>query len=392
MENQAPIASVNCFITTGSTYQCDGSASDSDGTIASSSFTVDGVSMGSGSSIQYEFTNGGDHEVIYTVTDDLGKSTTAIKSISVNLPFLDFHCAETKEMVYQCFADSLVSPNQDDPIVSVNYIFDKNDILTFKNVEYEFYSFGSHEVVLKARTISGITSSVTKTITISQKHLAPRPEFVEDVGLNKSVYFDASFSQQLGRKVASYEWNFGDGDTFVTSSTTTTHTYQNLGWVEVTLKVTDLEGNSSSNTVPLYIYDPEVVQPGNDGVATIEGIDNDGDGVRDDIQVWINKNSFESSVAKKAMREFSTKLKQQIENISDSAILKSLENDKSVAAACIDSLIVSNRGLKKSSELEFLYFNSNDRVKKLIQIKEALNGYSSDMQDAETTDLCLKWR
>ena len=58
--------------------------------------------------------------------------------------------------------------------------------------------------------------------------------------------FDASGSSDAGGQIASYQWDFGDGETG--SGQTTTHTYESTGDKEVTLTVTDGEGGSKSVT------------------------------------------------------------------------------------------------------------------------------------------------
>jgi hypothetical protein len=69
-----------------------------------------------------------------------------------------------------------------------------------------------------------------------------------------------------------------------------------------------------------------------------------------------------------------------------------LEDEKELAAKCVDSLIASENGLSKSKELEFMYFNSNDRFLRYIQISDKLSGYVSDVEDSSISDFRAKWR
>lgn len=63
-----------------------------------------------------------------------------------------------------------------------------------------------------------------------------------------SVIFDASLSASPVGSIASYEWDFGDGQSLVTGSPVTTHTYAISGAFNVTLKVTNSAGTSTRKT------------------------------------------------------------------------------------------------------------------------------------------------
>jgi YVTN family beta-propeller protein len=58
--------------------------------------------------------------------------------------------------------------------------------------------------------------------------------------------FDASASIPSSSPIASYAWNFGDGDTATTTSPTTTHTYSSSGHYAATVTETDAAGTSTS--------------------------------------------------------------------------------------------------------------------------------------------------
>jgi DNA-binding beta-propeller fold protein YncE len=60
--------------------------------------------------------------------------------------------------------------------------------------------------------------------------------------------FDASASSSPFGSIASYAWNFGDGNTETTTSPTTTHTYAAPGPYSVTLTVTNTQGTSTTQT------------------------------------------------------------------------------------------------------------------------------------------------
>ena len=114
--------------------------------------------------------------------------------------------------------------------------------------------------------------------------------------------------------------------------------------------------------------------------------------MRDDVQLWINKNSFESVAAKKAFRELAGVYKNQIANPNDITNLRLLENQKATIAACVDSEINGEHSVTKSIEFELIYLNSNQRFLNFSKIKGNLSAYVPKVTVASATDACAQWR
>ncbi|MBC7429127.1 MAG: PKD domain-containing protein, partial [Bacteriovorax sp.] len=391
LENKAPILNPNCFINTGSTYQCNSNAYDPDGTIVSQTWTVEGETL-SGPTINHTFANGGSYQVSLLVIDNLGKQTSQTITLNIDKPNINFECHETDPMMYQCLMDYSSVSNEDDPVVSSTFIFDDQQMLPGPGVIYEFYSFGVHSVKVKLRTASGKISTLNQNISIPQKYLPPRPLYLEEVLMDKKVYFDGSLSALAGKAVAQYEWDFGDGQIISGTNAVITHQFNSYGWFDVKLKVTDDRGAVKDTVSAIYVYDPQVEAPADSTSSSIAGVDTDSDGIRDDVQRWINKNSFESLTAKRAFKALAGIYKTQILNVNNESTLQSLENQKAKAAACVDSLIVAEYGVTKSVEFELIYLNSNARMLNFAKIKDSLSGYIPKMTPAQQTDVCADWR
>lgn len=215
--------------------------------------------------------------------------------------------------------------------------------------------------------------SIKRSISryIDPKYLSPRPEFIHEVELNKSVHFDASFSRQVGRKVVKYEWEIGNSEYFVGQEVFDYH-FDSFGWHSVSLKITDEKNISVEESTNIFVYNPEVPYPDETSYSDIFGVDSDNNDVRDDVQIWINKVSFDSEVARQALKDLAKIYKHQFLNLNNYELLLSLERSKHPLIEKIDGELLKGNGISKSQEFIMVYFNSNERVEKYSQLRDAL--------------------
>jgi PKD repeat protein len=128
-------------------------------------------------------------------------------------------------------------------------------------VIYHTYSLpGNYLVTLKVTDDSNLSNATTKTITVSSKSTQSfvYASFGYSPGnpvVNEQIAFDASASYSPGVSIASYEWNFGDGNTTKLTVPVIYHTYSLPGNYLVTLKVTD-DSNLWNTTKKTIAVDP----------------------------------------------------------------------------------------------------------------------------------------
>ncbi|MDD4975995.1 MAG: PKD domain-containing protein, partial [Bacteriovorax sp.] len=375
IENQAPIANIYCFITTGTTYQCNSNAYDPDGQVVSQVWTISGSSL-SGSSVVYNFTNGGDYPVTFTITDDLGKQVAQVITIHVNSPIADFLCNETSPLHLSChYVKSVNDPKN---IISVRYFIDDRDVFEVESFEYDFLASGSHKILLTSFADDGTRSIVEKTITINSHYFAPLASFTSFADINLKVKFDSSDSFKQGRKVTNFKWDFGDGSVENTIEGEIFHSYQNIGNYNVILTVTDDQGNINSITKSTNVYDSEVPDPGDINSDTLEGIDLDNDGVRDDVQRWINFEAKDNLDVKNLLRKLALNYQIQIVNNTDSVKVIDSEVKKNKITTCLlgkvsnDVLVGHYQGM-----FQYLYTSTEIRSKAWSLVQGNLGGSSS---------------
>jgi hypothetical protein len=131
---------------------------------------------------------------------------------------------------------------------------------------------------LSAMTVEALNEEPTASFGFSPNS----PETGEQVS------FDASGSEDPDGSIASYEWNFDDGDT--AEGETATHTFDSAGDFEVTLNVTDDDGATAQTTQTVSVSeapDPANFQVSNlnapasatqgDNITVSADVTNDGD-------------------------------------------------------------------------------------------------------------------
>ncbi|MGZ3788894.1 MAG: PKD domain-containing protein, partial [Bacteriovorax sp.] len=313
-ENIAPLVNIVCNPSAGYTYQCSSNASDPDGTIVESLWTIDGKTF-SGADILYDITNGGDKIITFTAKDNLGKVTTQSITIHVDRPEGILSCTKLSNYKVKCDASASVGKAGSSQLDYKIYFGD--DYLVNSQVgEYEFQSSGDKIVKLVIADDLGNKAQTEVIINIAPMHTLPVPFFIEQVELGRIVNFDASKSLLQDRVVLKYEWDFGDGSKEVTAVPKISHSFQENTYYLVTLKITDENGDLASFSKQLFVYDPQVLDPGEQGRVDLMGIDSDNDGIRDDVQRWIQFESKDNLSMRKYLRTIALVYEENFRNLT----------------------------------------------------------------------------
>ncbi len=125
---------------------------------------------------------------------------------------------------------------------------------------HTFSAVGSYNVILSIADDTGQKAVVTHPVSIGSTN-APSANFTftpgSPVPVGTFVTFDGVSSTAAGgATIVSYQWNFGDSTTAVTSApvTSVAHKYVLTGSYTVTLTVTDsLNRTSTAATLPIQV-------------------------------------------------------------------------------------------------------------------------------------------
>ncbi|MEM7111379.1 MAG: PKD domain-containing protein [Chloroflexota bacterium] len=263
--NEPPTAVLNTNITTGGaplTVSFDGTASsDSDGSISSYSWDFGDGNSDSGATVSHTYNNPGSYTATLTVTDNRGDSDSATVTIVVNeapnqAPTAVFSANPTNGTApLTVNLDASASSDSDGSIVSYVWDFGDGNSDNGTTASHTFNTIGSYTITLTVTDDEGATDTTTQTVNVTEQPNDPPTAVISanppsgNAPLN--VTFDGSGSSDSDGTIASYAWDFGNGNS--DSGATTSHTYNNIGGFTVTLTVTDNDGTTATATTTISV-------------------------------------------------------------------------------------------------------------------------------------------
>jgi PKD repeat protein len=229
------------------------------------SFSTDNGSLSTTSATtsfsgQAQTTLATNRDAIVTVSTGTGTGTTGtVKIVVVSLPDITITPSPTAPTEGQpvSFAIALSSASTTETFQSLSVDFGDGTSVgplsgTSQNVSHVYSSSGTYNVIATGTSGSGNTKRGTTVITVAERGLinvtvAKSPDTA--VTRNQVVMFTANAT---GGTVRSYNWNFGDGQTF-NGSTQVSHSYSTTGTKTVTVTVTTTDGNSGRGQTQVVV-------------------------------------------------------------------------------------------------------------------------------------------
>lgn len=230
-----------------------------------------------GEVVNYAYTTPGDYTVTLTVTDDQGRSASTTAPIqiipkAVPDPLTAKISGPTQGQTGQSLTFDGQSSTSAAPLNSIQWDF--GDGVTDSGnltVNHVYQNSGAYTVLLTLVNDLGQTNTASQQIDIQAApapNQPPQPAIqvsAATVNQGDTVNFDAS-ATAAGSPIASYDWDFGDGN--IGSGQLTSHVYAAAGTYQVTLTVADQNGLSGSATTPIEVQTPPSV-PNTPPVAAI---------------------------------------------------------------------------------------------------------------------------
>ncbi|MCL9783476.1 PKD domain-containing protein [Vibrio sp. S4M6] len=154
-----------------------------------------------------------------------------------------------------------LSSDPDGEDSSLTYFWDFSDdgaSSTATNPQHTFENLGSYSVSLLVTDADGLTDTDTVIVTVNNNPpVADATASTYDGPAPLEVEFSSVNSSDVDGTISSYQWQFGDGSS--SNQANPTHTYATEGSYEVTLMVTDDNGDTDSASLTINV-DPDPSQ------------------------------------------------------------------------------------------------------------------------------------
>ena len=280
--NVPPTAAIGSSGTGGQapyTVSFDGTgSSDPDGSIASYAWDFGNDRTATTPTGSATYTQPGTYTATLTVTDNQGATGTATRQIVVtgapNVPpnavIRTVSVAGTIPLTV-----NLSGGNSNDPDGTIaSYAWDLGNGQTGSGASIQaiYNEAGSYTVSLTVTDDRGATSTQTLVIEVSEdSNIAPGADFVADTVSGTAplqVNFDGSASADVDGTIASYAWNFGNGQNG-TGVTPPAATYTFPGTYVATLTVTDNKGATGTASQTITVNPPPNQSPSGSITASV---------------------------------------------------------------------------------------------------------------------------
>jgi large repetitive protein len=206
----------------------------------------------SGQNASHTFIDNGNYNVVLTVTDKDGATTTKTEVVKVDnvLPSIVriIKPAQINEGQAVEFKATATDAGANDTLTYAWNFGDTTNPVTGQNVTHTFVDNGNYNVVLTVTDKDG--GVTTQTTAVKVDNVAPvvvsifKPAQINE---GQAVEFKATATDVGANDTLTYVWNFGDNTNLV-SGQNVTHTFIDNGNYNVVLTVTDKDGAATTKS------------------------------------------------------------------------------------------------------------------------------------------------
>lgn len=187
-------------------------------------------------------------------------------------------------------------------------------------------------------------------------------------------------SSSPGTTVVEGDLTFGDVATGTTATSSDTFTIRQNRRIPLDPDALGFEVDST------LIDDGLPPDPGEAGKETLEGIDSDGDGVRDDLQRWIALNFSNDPAIQAGLTQYILPLQQALIDAESEELALIHRNTKSLARRCLDAILGIQQAYEYYTLLKVQTLNTAERSRAYIIYDNQLGGHVFSVPNSSLND------
>jgi PKD repeat protein len=223
-------------------------------------FENDGIFDAQGVQTSFTYSEKGVYTVLLKVTDNYGETDTdtCIINVTNSLPSSSFTLSPTTPTILDTISFSETCSDSDGSLVSWYWDFDDGTTSTERNPSHQYSRKGTYHVSLKA-TDNDNDWKIT-TIPVTVLNIQPTAVFTASSStpiIGDTVDFSDN-STDPEEAITERFWDFGDGSFSTTKNPS--HMFETTGDYQVTLTVTDDEGETDTTSIMVHVSEPSILQ------------------------------------------------------------------------------------------------------------------------------------
>jgi len=241
---------------------------DPDGEIVKYSWDFGDGETDTGVNVEHTYNTAGIYNVTLIVKDNTGREGNDTFTVTVEEPIPKNEppvAAVIEDMVV--FASDIITFNAtesndiDGNISKYSWDFGDGNIGAGMIVEHTYGTPGTYNVTLTVTDDDGAESNDTFTLTVNELPANEAPTAVaggdREVFMGDIIIFNASASTDSDGNITDYTWDFGDGH--IGHGITVEHSYVDADTYNVTLTVTDDDGDIDNDTLKVTVELPDEI-------------------------------------------------------------------------------------------------------------------------------------
>jgi PGF-CTERM protein len=232
-------------------------ATDDDGEVVASEWTVDGEAVGDGPTLRYAFPGPGEYTVGLTATDDDGATASTAVTVSVQggsqEPTAEFTSSPSEPVPEETVTFDSQSSDPDGEIVEYRWTVDDEAVGDGPTLRYAFPGPGEYTVGLTVTDDDGSQSAVERTVTVGAGNQPPAVDIASlptEPTAGEPVGFEAEVADPDG-EVVEFRWRV-DGE-LVDDRPALEYAFPGPGEYTVELTVTDDDGAAANAAVTVTV-------------------------------------------------------------------------------------------------------------------------------------------